>query len=803
MKISIQWLRDYVDLPADKTPAQIAHELTMSTVEVEQVEDLSQGLAHIFAARVRACEPHPDADKLQIVTCDLGEQGERRVVCGGTNVVEGMTVALGLPGAVVTGRDGQPFTLAPTSVRGVPSGGMICSAGELGLSELLPSTGDKHIIDLEGWEAEPGQPLAGVLGYDDVVLEIDNKSLTNRPDLWSHHGIARELAALYDRPLAEVPTATLPEATGELSVQIEAPEHCYRYTATRIEGATVAPSPAWMRSRLARIGIRPINNLVDLTNYVMAAVGQPSHAFDARDVQRGIVVRHARAGESLTLLDGSSHALTDDTLVIAEAERPVALAGVMGGDLGVRDDTTALLLEIASFEPVGVRRTGRRFGLRTESSSRFEKGIDTARVELALGALLQLLGQICPGASVTAHLDAFPTKPEPVSVSVGLDYIRGRLGEALPDAQICGLLDRLGFDPQPSGDQLTVAVPAWRATGDVSIPADIVEEVARLHGYANLAFRPPIVALDAPILQPRVRLERRLKEALALRHGMREVWSYPWVGDRYLEAAGCPTPPLALAHPPAPDTARLQPSLVPQVLRVIADNLRFFSSFRVFELNRVFPAGDPSPGPGGQDQLPRQAKRLVGALVGEDPAALFLQAKGIVEGLPRAVQIGALSLGPGEAPWADPAGCLAILRDGAQIGVLGVLSARTCNRAGIRGHAALFELDVEALEPHASRENRFEALPEYPEVDYDISMLVDRSVSWARTEALVAGVDPLIRRVSFIEEYTGPQVGEGKKSLTLRMILGSSERTLVREEVDAVAERVVQQIGEQLGATVR
>ncbi|HHO49627.1 MAG TPA: phenylalanine--tRNA ligase subunit beta, partial [Deltaproteobacteria bacterium] len=459
MKISIQWLRDYVELPEGETPEQIAHDLTMSTVEVERIDDLSLALRGIVAARVRTCVPHPGAEKLQIVTCELGDAGERVVVCGGTNVAEGMMVALGLPGAVVTGRDGRPLTLAPTEIRGVASAGMICSAGELGLSELLPSAADKHIIDLQGWEASPGQPLAEVLGYDDVVLEIDNKSLTNRPDLWSHHGIARELAALYDRPLAEVPAVPPPKGPGALSVQIEAPQHCYRYTATRIEGVSVAPSPPWMRSRLARIGIRPINNLVDLTNYVMVALGQPSHAFDARDVEHGIVVRHARAGESLTLLDTSSHALTGDTLVIAEAERPVALAGVMGGDRGVRDDTTALLLELASFEPVGVRRTARRFGLRTESSSRFEKGVDTARVDLALGAMLALLPQICPGARATAHLDAFPTPPQPVSVSVGLDYIRRRLGEDLPDDQIRGLLDRLGFEPKLDGDRLAVLVP--------------------------------------------------------------------------------------------------------------------------------------------------------------------------------------------------------------------------------------------------------------------------------------------------------------------------------------------------------
>ena len=411
MKISIDWLQDYVKLPRNKTPKEMAHDLTMSTVEVEQVEDLAASLRDVVVARVQSCAPHPDARSLTVVTCDHGDNELRQVVCGGSNVREGMRVALALPGAEVTGRDGEPFTIQPTELRGVASAGMLCSAGELGLSDLFPPADEKAIIDLEGWDAEPGTALAEAIGYDDVVLEIDNKSLTNRPDLWGHYGIAREFAALYDLPLTKLRPVSKIAATGDVSVTIEDEVHCPRYTATKITGVRVAPAPTWMRSRLSRVGQRPLNNIVDLTNYVMMDQGQPSHAFDLRDVASGIVVRNAHAEESITLLDGTSHALSPDTLLIADAERGLALAGVMGGEHAVRDDTQEVLLEIASFEPVQVRRTCRRYGVRTESSSRFEKGIDQARVDVALGRFQQLLSKVCEGAQMVSHLNASPQSP--------------------------------------------------------------------------------------------------------------------------------------------------------------------------------------------------------------------------------------------------------------------------------------------------------------------------------------------------------------------------------------------------------
>jgi phenylalanyl-tRNA synthetase beta chain len=679
---------------------------------------------------------------------------------------------------------------------------MICSSGELGLADLFPSKG-KEIMDLSHLDARAGTPLAGVLGYDDILFEIDNKSLTNRPDLWGHYGMARELAALYEVALSPLPVAQLPTVDGGFEVRIEDPR-CLRYTATRIEGVDGgAASPLWLQARLAKVGQRPINLLVDLTNYVMLAVGQPSHAFDARDLPERVEVRAARTGESLTLLDGTELELGPESLVIASHEVPTALAGVMGGELAVRDDTTALWLELASFDHVDVRRTGRRFGLRTESSTRFEKGLDTPRVEVALGVFQQLFATLIPAARVVAHVDNHPRPTQPVCVEVSVPFLHGRLGRELGAPAMVGLLGRLGFCTEQDGDALRVHVPSWRATGDVDLPEDIVEEVGRLFGFEALGFSPPRVELVNPVIQPVRRMERRLREYLAFRCGLREVVTYPWVSQRLLAAAGHgETPTLGLAHPPSPDM-RLAPSLVPQLLSVIADNLRFSQAFGVFEVNRVF---HPVPGD-GPEGLPGQPKRLSAAVVGADAAALFYRLKGALEGLGAGVQVTPVACQPDPAAppaWADSKAVVGITCGDQLIGHLAVLSSRAKRLAGIkRGEAAVLELDVGALRPHASRENRYASLPQFPQVDFDISIVVDRGVRYTALSEGATSVSSLVLGVHFVDEYTGEQVPAGKKSVTLRLRLGAPDRTLVREEIDAAASAVIERLSASFGGQVR
>ena len=801
MKISLNWIRDYVPLPDDLDPDAIAHRLTLSTVEVEQVIRLAASLEGCVVASVRSLSPHPDDARLKLVDVSAGAD-QRRLVCGAANVAVGMKVALALPGARVRGRNGDLVTLSVTTIRGVESAGMLCSGGELGLADLLPG-GERDIADLSGLDAPEGTPLAVALGYDDVILDIDNKSLTNRPDLWGHYGIARELAALYELPLAPLPRFVAPTDAGQVAVSIASPDRCLRYTATTVHGVSDGLAPFAIRSRLARVGQRPISLLVDLTNYVMMAVGQPSHAFDLRDVPSAIQVRRASEEEPIALLDGSSHALDEEVLVIANHERPVALAGIMGGEDAIRPDTSDMLLEVACFTPMPIRRTGRRFSLRTESSARFEKGIDPARVEVALGVFQAMLAELQPDATLSAFRDVYPAPPEPVQVTVGVAFLHRRLGKELPVEEMCALLERLGFETQADGERIQVTVPTWRATGDVSLPEDIVEEIARLYGYEALGFVPPQVVLSAPVLQPKRRLDRRLKEAMAFRMGFREVVSYPWVSESLLGAAGLEEEPtLRLAESPVPG-GRLAPSLVPQMLGMIARNVRWSQEFRLFEVGRVFHPGS-APTPGFDEKLPHQPRMLCAALVGQDVSALFYQAKAVIEALPREAQCGLISFGPGASPWADPAASLALFCDGQRIGGLGILSSRSKRLAGIRKtEAAVLELNVDALVPNASRENRYTRLPRQPRVTHDISIILRRSVRWEQVMSVLTGCTPALASIAFVDEYTGAPIPDDRRSLTLRLTLGDGEHTLTREEIDAAASQVTARLKDELGGYIR
>ncbi|MEO1337028.1 MAG: phenylalanine--tRNA ligase subunit beta, partial [Myxococcota bacterium] len=515
-----------------------------------------------------------------------------------------------------------------------------------------------------------------------------------------------------------LPAFKKPRKKPDFDVQIEDEARCGRYTATRIHGVKASVSPLWMRSRLAKVGQRPINFLVDLTNYVMMAVGQPSHAFDARDVPERIRVRRARADEELKLLDDTELKLDDDCLVIANDKDAVALAGVMGGELAVRDDTSSLLLEMANFSAVQVRRVARRFGLRTESSIRFEKGVDPDRIDLALGLFVDLLRAEQSKAKVDIFVDNFPQPLPSVDVDVEIDYLHRRLGLEIPPKKMKASLSRLGFEAKGDDTRWTVRVPSWRSTGDVSIPEDIVEEIARLYGYEALGFSPPTVVLDAPVIQPRRRMERRIKEALATRAGMREVMNYPWVSTALLDASGlADLPTIGLAHPPSPDL-RLSPSLVPQMLATVASNLRYNDTFAIFELNRVFLADATAKLSEKEEPLPVQPRKLVGAFVGDDSGALFYRAKGVLERLVRFVQCEPIAFGREHAaPWGDKAAQLSLTVNGQAAGALAVLSSRTKRKSGIKGaEVALFELDVDLLTPFASRQNEPEPLKKFPQV---------------------------------------------------------------------------------------
>ena len=811
MKVSLNWIRDYVQLPADADLKKLAYDLTMSTVEVEDAVDLSRQFDHMVVGVINTIEQHPNADKLKVCKTDIG--GEvKDIVCGGSNLREGMKVAVALPGSMCKWHgEGDLVEIKKSKLRGVESYGMICGAVEIGLADLFPTKEEAHILDLSDFGAPAGTPLADALDLNDIILEIDNKSMTNRPDLWGHYGIAREIAALYDLPMNEFPHFDRNvENTSGFHVTVEDTERCPRYLSAQIEGLYVKPAPYQMQSRIWKVGMRPINALVDITNYVMLATGQPTHAFDSDHIAGHIIVRRAGEGEKLLLLNGKELALSSDDLVIADDAGVVGLAGVMGGAKdSILPETDKVILEVANFDAKGIRRTALRYDNRTEASARYEKAIDPERCDQAFDLSMQLLGQLYPEMKVTGLVDEYPQHLKQAEIDVPLSWLERRLGKRLPPEEIRHKMELLGYGISFSGDNMHVVVPTWRSTGDVSIQADIMEEVARMYGYENFEAEPITTTFDGAINQLDKDLERRIKEYLAIRCGMQEIFTYPWMDEQFVNAVLQSTDGiLSLSTPPSPAERFVRSSLLPNLCKAVVKNERYFDEFSIFETAQVFRDENYTTPYDPREKLPSQRKNVAGAFAttDKDITALFRKAKGVVEMMARYVHMEALTFKQTEKPvWADNVVWLNIYRGDEKVGDLALLAKKVSMACGIKNmNVMLFQLDQDSLVPLKSRTNTFTHMAEYPMTDYDISLLLDGSVQWKDVLQTVGGIkSELLHGASFVDEYRGKQVPAGKKSLTLRLAIGSKEKTLTSAEIEEVATGVLNKIAKRFGAELR
>lgn len=811
MKVSLNWIRDYVQLPADADLKKLAYDLTMSTVEVEDATDLGASFHDMVVGVINTIEQHPNADKLKVCKTDIGGRVED-IVCGGSNLREGMKVAVALPGAMCKWHgEGDLVEIKKSKLRGVDSYGMICGAVEIGLADLFPTKEEAHILDLSDFDAPAGTPLADALDLNDIILEIDNKSMTNRPDLWGHYGIAREIAALYDLPMVEFPHFDRNvENTSGFHVTVEDAERCPRMIGTQIENVCVKPAPYWMQVRIWKTGMRPINALVDITNYVMLATGQPSHAYDSDHIAGHIIVRRAKAGETLTLLNGKELPLSTDDLTIADDADIVGLAGVMGGAKdSILPTTSKVILEIANFQAAGIRRTALRYDNRTEASARYEKAIDPERCDQALDLSMQLFSDLYPEMKVTGLVNEYPRHLKQAEIDVPLSWLERRLGKRLSPDEIKHKMELLGYGITFNGDNMHVVVPTWRSTGDVSIQADIMEEVARMYGYENFEAEPITTTFDGAINQLDKDLERRIKEYLAIRCGMQEIFTYPWMEESYVNAVLQSTEGiLSLSTPPSPAERFVRSSLLPNLCKAVVKNERYFDEFSIFETAQVFRDENYTSPYDEREKLPSQRKNVAGAFAttDKDITALFRKAKGVVEMMARYVHMETLTFRQTEKPvWADNVVWLNIYRGDEKVGDLALLAKKVSMACGIKNmNVMLFQLDQDSLVPLKSRTNTFTHMAEYPMTDYDISLLVDGSVQWKDVAQTVRGIkSELLHGAAFVDEYRGKQVPAGKKSLTLRLAIGSKDKTLTSAEIEEVASGVLNKIAKRFGAELR
>jgi phenylalanyl-tRNA synthetase beta chain len=654
------------------------------------------------------------------------------------------------------------------------------------------------------------ESLADEIPWQDTILEIDNKSLTNRPDLWGHYGIAREFAAIYQAPLKQLhrePAAARPTPCTGLIGEVD-DDLCKRLALVEFTFDDVAPSPLWLRNRLAQLGQGTVNLLVDLSNYVMFATGQPVHIYDGEKLSLPLSAVLDPDALEVNLLDGRRVSIPPMAPLIRDTTGPVALAGIMGGaESAVAPGSRRFVLEAACFQPLPIRRTAQALGLRTEAATRFEKGLDTQRAGQAVDLFLALLAATAPGSAAVRWQDYDPAPTAASPITVPMDFLNSRIGLELDTDEIRTTLQTLGFSVVVEPDAITATPPTWRSTGDVSIPDDILEEVARIHGYDSIpaaSVGGTFVHISPAELKP---VDRRIREQLAARAGVQEVVTYPWSADQMLRAAGFDTAQtMTLEGASGPDRAALRPSLVPNLLEAVVQNLRYTEEFGIFEIGTVFSDGQCSP----FESMPTQAKHAAAMLVGDNGRALFLRAKGILEMLRRHCQLADLQFSQfadnsaDGAGWADRQVRLRLLAGQVQVGTLGLLSTRCRRLSGIgRVHVACFELDLDKLKIHPSRENSYRAISEFPNSDFDLSVVIPTETTWAQVQASAMSAGGLVDHVGFAGEFTGSWVPAGRKSTSIRVTLRPHTTTLTKEDIGHARESVLTALSRDVNAYLR
>ena len=802
MLISYRWLARHVDL-AGIAPERLAEDLTLSTCEVEGCERFAPHLSDVVVGHVLERARHPDADKLSVCKVDVGGGEPLQIVCGAPNVAAGQRVAVATVGTVLPG----DLKIKKSRIRGVDSCGMICSVRELAL-------GDEHdgIWVLAG-EPAIGRPVAEALGYEDWVLEVDNKSLTHRPDLWGHRGLAGEVAAIYRRAL--VPLDLSPPAVGAgpaPALRVESPA-CSRYLALAIDGLAPERSPEWLRMLLLAVGQRPIDLVVDLSNFVMLDLGQPNHAFDrSRLGPDGIVVRQARAGERITTLDGVERALEPSDLVIASGGVPVALAGIMGGaGSKVEGDTSRLLLEVATFQPAVVRRTSARLGLRTDSSARFEKHLDPTLPAKALAHYARLLRELQPKVSFPlAVSDAGDWSDPARTLVLRPERVRQALGAAVPDDEQADLLSRLGFSVRRAGARLEVGVPSARATKDVTIEQDLIEEIGRLYRYGNV----PEATLSGELLPPaadaRRRLVRRVQDRLAGGARFHEVLSYSFQEDRLIELLGLLDAPFVeVQNPVVLGQSKVRRDVLPSLIALLEPNRRQRSEVALFEVGKGYRPEDRSARgePREVHQLALVLARPAAAKGARFDALAHARLFGVVADLLAALGLEepAWAQGSAVAPWAHPV--RALVGDwGAGIDAPAILVAelepavaRGLSLAGeLASDVAVAQLSLDALLAAPRRPPGYRAVPRFPGVKVDVAVLAPEERSAGELAAIVREAGKgLVAQVELFDLFRGEQLGAGRKSLAWHVLLQSPSRTLSDQETQKFLARLERALAER------
>ena len=795
MNLSMKWLKEFVTLD-DMPMRSFTEAMTMSGSKVEGYEVEGSEISNVVVARVESMERHPDSDHLWICQVNVGAEENIQIVTGAQNLKPGDVVPAALHNSTLPGG----IKIKKGKLRGAESTGMLCSLGELGLTAHdFPSAIEDGIFVLteeDGCDLTLGKPICEAIGLDDTSVEFEITS--NRPDCFSVIGLAREAAATFKKPLnLHTPEVKAGHGSceGMLDVKIEAPELCPIYSARIVKNVRVKPSPRWMRERLRALGVRPINNIVDITNYVMLEYGQPMHAFDLRFIEEGkIRVRLAKDGEAITTLDGVDRKLTGRQLVIADGKKPVAIAGVMGGEYsGIMDDTTTIVFESACFDGASVRVTARDQGMRTDASSRYEKGLDPNNCLPALDRACELVELLDAGDVLDGTLKDDHSNRERRRIPLEHDWINRFLDLNLSADEMKAILAPL--DCQFDGDD--VLVPTFRP--DLEHKADIAEEIARFYGYNNI----PSTAISggaqgkySPVQKFMAKIDNTM-----LAQGLSEIMTYSFISPRYYDKINLPADSelrnsIVISNPLGEDTSIMRTIALPSMMEILAKNYNNRNaSAALYELAREYIPTTP-------DELPVEKNTLIAGLYGD--GADFFQMKGIVEELLSAISVYDYDV---EAccdnPSYHPGRCANLVKDGRVFGVMGEIHPAVAENYGMDCRVYSFSLDADALFELSQPEKTYKPLPKFPAVTRDLALLCDESIPVGTLEkAIVRGGDSLLEAIQLFDVYQGAQIETGKKSVAFSITLRSADSTLTDEQTNSVMKKVMKEL-EKEGAVLR
>lgn len=800
MKIPVSWLKELVAF--EDSIEGLSDKLTFAGLEVETIETIGGTFEGVVVGEVTAVEPHPNADKLRLCTVEYGAEEPMRVVCGAPNVEAGGKYPFAPVGTTLPGG----FKLKKAKIRGEISMGMLCAKDELGLGE------DHSGLFVLDAELEPGTPLAEILGPPETVFELE--ITPNRPDCLSIIGIAREVAAIYGTEL-KLPAIELNETEQpvehDVSVDVQDADKCPRYTTRLLKNAKVGPSPDWMKARLDACGIRSINNIVDITNYVLLETGHPLHAFDYKLLKDGnIIVRRAAAEEKFTTLDDVERELTDDMLVIADSEKAIALAGVMGGaDTEINDDTSTILLEAATFEPSGIRHTAKALGLYTDSSYRFQRGVNADTVELASRRAAALMAELAGAEIGRGVVDAYPQPKAQTEISVRPTNICKLIGLDISADEMKRIFKSLEIDLlKEDGDEFLLGIPLFR--DDLEREVDIIEEVARLHGVDKIPEKLPVAETIAGAHDDRVRAVTACRKNL-VGLGAREIMNYTLVNHPLLDLFGKADAGLReeLPHPISAEQSVLRTSLIPQMVESLGRNKsRQINEAVFFEIGRTFSKTEAGPvqtekvclglmGPVGRGALDKQRN------VGDEE--IFLWLKGLVEKLLAAQNIPKIKFQPLENAPAFEAGRAVTVRSGkTELGVLGLVNSAARKEWRLNDPVAAAELDLEPLIANVWKRSEVQDIPLYPAVERDFAFIVDESVQNADILKAVRSAAPAeLECTGLFDVFRGKALEKGRKSMAYSFIYRSPKGTLTDEKVNAFHEKIGKNVCKATGAEIR